>query len=114
MPSSINHTVQVTIVNDNRGEKCDVGCGIDWSSAEAITLASQRLKEKFGNRVKLVYLDLSIATTSRDTLEWRKIIKDKNLSLPLLLVNEQPRISGPFDVRQLLDVVDAVLETGVY
>ena len=112
MPSLINHTIQITILNDGRGEKCDVKCGIDWSSTEAIDLASQRLNEKFGDKIELVYLDLSATSTNRDTLEWRDTIKDKDLSLPLLLVNGQPRISGPFDIRQLLDVVDAVMEMG--
>ncbi len=47
-----------------------------------------------------------------DALEWKEIIKNKNLSLPLLLVNGQPRVSGEFDIRQLLDAIEVEIEIG--
>ena len=55
----IKPTIQITIVDDSEVEKCDAHCGIDWSSAEAIALASQRIKDRFGDGIKLQYLDLS-------------------------------------------------------
>jgi len=110
MPPLIRHAIQITIVDDSKGEKCDAHCGVDWSSVEAIALASQRIKERFGDRIKLKYLDLSKPTTNHRTLELSKEIKDKNLPLPLLLINGQPRISGQFDIRQLLDAIDAEME----
>ena len=106
----IKHTIQITIVDDSRAEKCDAECGLDWSSAEVIALASQRIKDRFGEKIKIEYLDLSEATANRHTLELSQEIKGKNLLLPLLTINGQPRISGQFDVRQLLDAIEVEME----
>ncbi len=108
----IEHTIQITIIDDSRGEKCDAYCGEDWSSPEALALAKQRIKDRFGDKIELQYLDLSKAMANQDTLEWNEVIKNKNLSLPLLLINGQPRISGQFDIRQLLDAIEAEIEIG--
>ena len=104
------HTIQITIVDDSKGEKCYAKCGLDWSSAEVITLASQRIKDRFSEKIELEYLDLSQATTNRHALDLSQEIKGGNLSLPLLTINGQPRISGQFDVRQLLDAIEVEME----
>ncbi|MBA7645276.1 hypothetical protein ES703_53031 [subsurface metagenome] len=106
----IKHTIQVTIVDDTKGEKCDAHCGVDWSSIEAITLASQRIKDGFGDKIQLEYLDLSKPIANRHASELIQGIKNKDLSLPLLLINGKPRISGQFDIRLLLDAINAELE----
>ena len=106
----IKHTIQVIIADDSKGEKCDAHCGADWSSVEAVTLASQRIKGRFGDKIQLEYLDLSKAIDNRRTLEFIQGIKNKDLSLPLLLINGEPRISGQFDIRLLLDAINAELE----
>jgi len=103
--------MQITVIDDSKAEKCEAHCGIDWSSKEAITLINQRIKERFGGRVKLEYLDLSKPRTGR-ALELNQLVKDENLPLPLLVINGQPRISGQFDIRHLLDAVDAEMEIG--
>jgi len=101
--------MQITVIDDSKAEKCEAHCGIDWSSKEAITLINQRIKERFGGRVKLEYLDLSKPRTGR-ALELNQLVKDENRPLPLLVINGQPRISGQFDIRHLLDAVDAEME----
>jgi len=106
----VRHAIQITIVDDSKGEKCDAHCGVDWSSAEAIALANERIKDRFGGKIKLEYLDLSAPTTTRHALELNRQIRNKNLSLPLLLINGEPRISGQFNLHQLLDVIDAEME----
>ena len=105
-------TIQVTIVYDSRrkSEECEAGCGIDWLSAEATALASQRVEERFGSAVELDYLDLSKARTNHRALELKQAVENKNLPLPLLLINGQTRISGQFDIRLLLDAIDAEIE----
>jgi disulfide oxidoreductase YuzD len=110
MPPLNKPTIQITIVDDSQGEKCEAHCGVDWSSAEAITLASQRIKDRFGDRIKIEYLDLSKPITNHHALELSQQVKDKNLSLPLLVINGQPRISGQFDIRQLVDAIEAEVE----
>ena len=109
----IEHIIQITIVDDSCREECEAECGIDWSSPEALALASQRIRDRFGDGIEITYLDISEAVTDDDALKWSKEIKDKNLSLPLLLVNGQLRIPGNFDIRQLLDVVEVEIEIGV-
>ena len=110
MLSLIRRAIQITIIDDSKGEKCDAHCGVDWSSAEAIALASQRIKDRFGAKIQLEYLDLSKPMTNHHALELSRRIRNKNLPLPLLLINGESRISGQFDIRQLLDAIDAEIE----
>ena len=100
--------VKVVIVGDSQAEKCDADCGVNWTSAGAVTLAEQRIRDRFGDKVKLDYIDLSGPANRRHALELKQRIKD--LSLPVLLVNGEPRISGQFDIRLLLDAIDAEME----
>ena len=106
----IKHNIQVTIVDDITGEKCDAHCGMDWSSVEAMSLATERVKDRFGDRIQLGYLDLSSPITNHYAMELSQGIRSKNLSLPLLVIDGQLRISGQFDVRQLLDAIEAEVE----
>ncbi len=97
--------IDVLIVDNSQSEPCQASCGVDWSSGEAITLARQRIKERFGAPVRLEYLDLSRASGH---LELKRKVKD--LPLPVLVINGETRVSGQFDTRMLLDVIDAALE----
>ncbi len=106
----IEHTIEITIIDDSSREECDAGCGEDWSSPETLTLARQRIKDRFDDKIQLQYLDLSKPAPNHDVLEWNEVIKQKNLPLPLLVVNGQPRISGLFDIRQLLDTIEVEIE----
>ena len=103
----IKHDIQIVILDDSKGEKCEVNCGVDWSSDEAITLAKQRIKDRFGDSARLEYIDLSKPVNDR-ALELSQRFKD--LPLPLLVINGKPRISGQFDIRLLLDAIDAEIE----
>ena len=106
----MKHTIQVTIVNGSQGVRCGAPCGVDWSSTEAIPLATERIKERFGDRIQLEYLDLAKPITNHHALELSQQVRDKGLSLPLLLIDGQPRISGRFDIRQLVDAIEAEVE----
>ena len=100
--------IKVIIIDDTKSEKCEANCGADWSSDEALTLASQRIKDRFGGRVQLEYIDLSKPAGSHcDPGLTRRI---KGLPLPLLVIDGEPRISGRFDIRMLLDVIEAETE----
>jgi len=99
---------KITIVDDSKGEKCEAHCGIDWSSPETIALATKRIKDRFGDRIELEYLDLSQPMVKHHALELSQQVR--NLPLPLLVINGQPRISGQFDIHLLLDAIDAELE----
>ncbi|MFC1906414.1 hypothetical protein ACFLV9_01070 [Chloroflexota bacterium] len=106
----IKRTMQVTIVGDNTSEKCDVRYGVDWSLVEVTALASQRIKDRFGGKTQLEYLDLSKPIANRYSLELIRGNNVKRLSLPLLLVNGESRIVGLFDIRLLLDAINAELD----
>ena len=108
----IKNTIQVTILDDSSKEKCEASCGEDWTAPESFALANQRIKDRFGDKIQLEYLNLSKATTNWEASKWNQRIKDKNLSLPLLLISGQPRISGQFDLHQLLDAIETELEMG--
>jgi len=103
-------SIQITIIYDSEGETCDARCGIDWSSAEAIALINQRIKERFDDRVELGYVDLSKPSTNHRALKLNQAIKTENLPLPLLVIDGQVRISGQFDTHLLLDAIDAEIE----
>ena len=107
-----NQNIRITILDESHQRECDAECGVNWSSEEAIILANQRIKERFGDGIELQYLDLSEATTNPDASVWNEKIKNRNLSLPLLLINGYLRISGEFDIRQLLDAIEAQVEIG--
>ena len=99
------------MIIDVTGKKeCDASCGEDWSSPDVIALVSQRIKERFGDEIQLEYLNLTEATTDRQTSKWRQAIK--NLSVPVLLINSEPRIAGQFSIRQLLAAIEAEIEIG--
>ena len=102
--------VQITIVDNSKVVECDAHCGAEWASAQTVDLAGQRIKERFGDRVQLEYLDLAESTSDQRALELKQRINGENLSLPLLIIDGEPRISGRFDIRQLLDAIEAELE----
>ena len=105
-------TIKITIVDDSRREECEAHCGEDWSSPETISLASQRIAERFSDKIEIEYLDLSKATASRQALELSQAVKNRNLSLPALFINGEPRLSGQFDIRHLLDAIEVEIEIG--
>ena len=104
------HDIQIVIADDSKGKRCDVDCGVDWSSPEVTTLAGQQVKTRFGDRVELEYLDLSKPLNDQRALELQQMVGNKDLLLPLLLINDKPRISGQFDIRMLLDAIDVEIE----
>ena len=107
-------TIQITILGDSSREECDASCGEDWSSPEVIALARQRIKDGFGDKMRLEYLDIARATANRQVLEWSQVIRNKSLAVPLLLINGETRIAGQFDIRQLLDAIEAEIEIGAH
>jgi len=110
MPPLNKHDIKIVIADDRKVKECNVGCGMDWSSAETITLAKQQIKDRFGYGMQLEYFDLSEGVSRQHALELQQKVKDKNLPLPLLIINGEPRISGRFDIRMLIDAIDAEME----
>ena len=104
--------VEINIIDDTSRRDCDIDCGTDWSSQEAVVLATQQIKSRFGMETRLEYIDLSRTTPDDQTAQWRQTIRERSLSVPLLLINGHLRIAGQFDTRQIIDAVEAEMELG--
>jgi disulfide oxidoreductase YuzD len=109
----LTKNIQVTIINDPARQDCDASCGIDWSLRESLELAEEQVRNRFGERVCLTYLDLTGKEKVDSLIEWGEKIVSEKLSVPLLILNGRLRITGNFDIRQMLDVIEAELEIGV-
>jgi disulfide oxidoreductase YuzD len=105
--------IEVTIINDPFRQDCEVSCGTDWSSGESLALAKNQIRNRFGEEVNLKYLDISGENKGDSLNEWEEKIVNEQLSVPLLVLNGHLRITGNFDIRQMLDVIEAEREIGV-
>jgi hypothetical protein len=107
----LSEVIKVTILNDTRTFqfRCEMACGEDWSSADARDNAAKSIKERFGSRAKLEYIDLA-KTRRKNAPELKDLVKSAELVLPALLIDGRPRITGSFDLRQMLDMIDAEKE----
>ena len=101
--------ISVIIVHDGKGADCEASCGVDWSSEEATAPITEQLEKRFGDSVRLEYLDLSRQRTDH-AAGIAGMVSDENIPLPLLLIDGRPTVSGQFDARLLLDAIDAVIE----
>ena len=102
--------VEINIIDDTSRRDCDIDCGTDWSSEEAVVLANRQIESRFGIETRLEYIDLSRTTTDHRATEWRQTIKERSLPIPLLLIDGHLRIAGQFDTRQIIDAVEAERE----
>ncbi len=103
--------VKVTIVFDSTARHCEGQCGLDWSCGETGNLIRRRIKERFGDTVKLELVDLS--TTNEDSAVLKQRLANENVQVPSLLIDSEIRIPGEFDVRQLLDAIEVEQEINV-
>jgi len=104
--------VEINIIDDTSRRDCDIDCGTDWSSQEAVVLADRQIKSRFGTEMRLEYIDLSRMAPDDQAAQWRQTIREKSLSVPLLLIDGKLRIAGQFDTRQIIDAVEAEMELG--
>jgi hypothetical protein len=98
--------LRLTIVGNGQAALCEAGCGADWSRPETLAKARQTIRDRFGDRVRIEYVDVA-----RKPGKLR--LPDSEKSFPLLLVEGNIRLAGQFDIRQVLDITEAQLEMGV-
>jgi hypothetical protein len=100
---------RITIVDDtSRGAECFGDCGVDWSQSWVVNEARRRISERFGDHAEMEYVDLPAVIDSEAVRAMKVAIQ--GLPLPVLLANGRPRIAGKFDIRQIMDVIEANLE----
>ncbi|MDP2920081.1 MAG: hypothetical protein Q8O43_07690 [Dehalococcoidia bacterium] len=98
--------LNIEIVTDKNQPACAENCGTDWSQPEALANVREQLLKLFGNRVRLKHTIVSNAEDHRRRL-------GKSPGFPLLLANGEVRLSGQFDLRQVIDIAQTQLEMGV-
>ena len=104
--------VKINIIEDTSRRYCDINCGTDWSSEEAVILANQQIRGRFGTEVRLEYIDLSRNVPNQQLENWQLAIREKDLSVPLLLINGHLRVAGQFDTRQIINAIETEMELG--
>ncbi len=105
-------TFAVEIVDDTSRRDCDADCGTDWSSPEMVALAGQQVGQRFGAAATVEYRDLAGDDLDAGQLEMKRNIRQQGLSVPLLLVNGHLRVAGQFDIRRIVDAIEAEMEIG--
>lgn len=103
--------IRISIVDDTSRRDCDAGCGTDWSSPDVVDLASRQLEARFGSGASLDYRDLARSSSGAESA-CRRSIRERGLSVPLLLINDRLRVAGQFDTRLVIDAVEAEMEMG--
>lgn len=91
----------------DNAKMCSESCGVNWLKLEPQKDARERLQKIYGDSVKIEFFDLDTPENRQKHSDWLKRVKEENLLLPLLVINGEVRISGFFDTRMLLDMVDA-------
>ena len=104
---------RVTIVDNSQEEKCEGRCGLDFSSPATVEFVTEHLKKLYGDSVQLEYLDLADLSIRNSHPDIAEMLADRDLLLPLLLVNGNLRISGYFDIYILQNVIQTEMEMEV-
>lgn len=97
--------VRLTVVGNSNAPLCQANCGTDWSLPETLAQARRTLKERFGDSVEIEYADIVRGKKTTRPL--------KGTSYPLLVVGNNIRLAGQFDLRQVMDIAEAELEMAV-
>lgn len=99
-------TVAIYEQKDN-AKMCSESCGVNWLTSEPQKEARERLRQAYGDAVKIEFFDLDIPAVREKHGKWLERVKEEKLLLPLLVINGEVRINGFFDTRMLFDMVDA-------
>lgn len=103
--------LQVLVLEDRKlGKPCTEGCGTDWLLPDNQKLAQEMVARNFGPEVELNFVNLAEAPESYP--QFRERLASEGLLLPLLLINNEVKISGYFDFRMLRDMVEVAREVG--
>lgn len=102
--------IQVTILGDSSAPPCEGDCAINWLKPEHRASAAKGLAARFGDDVQVEFVDVSgpLKKAAHRALVQRA--RKEGLTFPVLLINGNTRIPGPFDMRMLLDIVEVEAE----
>ena len=108
----IEKTFIVEIIDDTSRRDCDADCGTDWSSPEMVALAGKQVEQRFSGAATVEYCDLFRRELDAGQLDMKRNIREQGLSVPLLLINGHLRVAGQFDIRRIVDAIEAEMEIG--
>lgn len=92
------------------GKPCSEACGTDWLNEENQKLAQESISRRFGEEVNLRFYNLADPGVREQFPEILHKVENEGLYLPLLVINGEVKISGYFDLRMLLDMVEVAGE----
>jgi len=92
------------------GKPCSESCGTDWLNEENQKLALENVRHRFGERVKLNFYNLADPEVREKFPEILHKVEKEGLYLPLLMIEGEVKISGYFDLRMLLDMIEVAGE----
>ena len=105
--------IRVDILEQKENAKlCTENCGVDWLSPQPQQEATERLRHIYRDSVQIHFLDLGNLQVRQEHGQWLKRVEEEGLLLPLLVIDGEVRISGFFDMRMLLDMIEAERELG--
>jgi hypothetical protein len=90
-------TLYVEIIN-SQNALCQHECGLDWSNPEVRTGVAVELIKRFGDCIRIKYS----STASSPSTGARSLLK----------INGQVRLTGAFDKREVIEIIETQLEVG--
>ncbi len=102
--------IQVTILTDSGAPSCEGDCAVNWLQPENQALARDKVRQKAGEEAAVEFLDIQAPTGDRRQAGLIGLAGAQKLPSPVLFLNGQPRIAGPFDIRMLLDIIEVEME----
>ncbi|MDP2719172.1 MAG: hypothetical protein Q8P44_04980 [Dehalococcoidia bacterium] len=101
-----NPNMQVTILINSANPWCESDCAINWSKGEEQTAAISRAKQRFGDDVLLEFIDVADNPDLPRVILLARGTATREMPFSTLMINGETRISGPFDTRMLMDMIE--------
>ncbi len=102
--------IQVTIIGDSAAASCEGECTTDWTKADNQETARAAVARRIGKDAAVEFLDAMTNAGDSRQMALIKRVRSEKLPFPVLMLNGNPRIDGPFDLRMLIDVIEAEMD----
>lgn len=102
--------IQVTIIGDSAAASCEGECTTDWMKADNQETARAAVAKRIGEDAALEFLEVSGGAADSRQKTLISHVRSERLPFPVLMLNGNARINGPFDLRMLIDVIEAEMD----
>ncbi|MBI4333701.1 MAG: hypothetical protein HY673_20755 [Chloroflexi bacterium] len=102
--------IEVTVLVDSAAPSCEGDCVMDWLKPENQAVARRELARKHGDGAAVDFVDIRASSPGAPRAGLVRQTLAGNPRFPALLLNGNPRIAGPFDLRMLLDMVETEMD----